>query len=736
MRLITSISFLIIGLACHYTAFGQSDNGDGAAVTDTAKVDTISVQVIAVEGQTTDTIPLKSTIDKVEEEAVNSEMDSVGAELPIVQPKDSVTKSSPDTIPSQDFREQVDVDIIKSEIDTVSTATEFAAEVVAVVPDSIPTEPIILTPLKASEYLNGLISSRELWHPEGDSLKKSLLRLVNHYNEPYDSIRNRLLNFKWDSVKLMHADVVERDTLPLRWFDKSLFIVDTIPLQKNPLITKSTVVMRVIDPLSFSMLELKQDLKERIESLLEAKDTISENIIDRNYLESKNIQLYEITERGITPSIRYREGFRPYRFNNDSTELVMVRTRKAIVGTDGSPFRIVPNGRITDSLKIAIETLTAYTYNRDSILINIKSKQGTKTPMWLTTGNEALYRYWIKNSKNDSITIWIGNPSKRDIMLTLEEDVSVERFERRMVDDTPFTTTRPDRKLLKLKPLREIPVRWSYGIIGAYSLNESFFSNYWAQGGESSLTSVLDINAQMEYNNKESKLNWATIGRLRYGTTWTDDKGFRTTTDIVEVNSQYNRVLRDKVDLSSIFYMKSQVAKGYNYPNDSVAVSKFLNPGAITIGLGMEFKPYKKTSINFSPLSYRNTFVLDTTIIDQTAHGIAKDKHAKQELGGQLLVKNTLVFFKDMEIKNTVRLFSSYLDKPQNIDVDWEMSIEKQISIYFKIKLNLNLIYNDNILFPIVDGMGEPVLFPDGSQKKGPRTQFNQMLGLTLQLKI
>jgi hypothetical protein len=494
--------------------------------------------------------------------------------------------------------------------------------------------------------------------------------------------------------------------------------------------------MRVIDSLSFSMFELKQDEKELIESLLEVKDTITENIIDKKYLESKNIQLYEITDKGITPSIRYREGFRPYRFNNDSTELVMIRIRKAIVGSDGSPFRIVSSSRITDSLKTAIETLTAYTYNRDSILININNKQGKKTPMWLTTGKEDLYRYWIKNSKNDSITIWIGNPSKREIMLTLEEDVSVERFERRMVDDIPFTTARPDRKLVKLKPLREIPVRWNYGIKGAYSLNESFFSDYWAQGGESSLTSVLDINAQLEYSNKESKLNWATTGRLRYGTTWTDDNGFRTSTDIVEINSQYNKVLREKIDLSSTFYMKSQVAKGYNYPNDTVAVSKFLNPGAITIGLGMEFKPYKKTSINFSPLSYRNTFVLDTTIIDQTAHGIDKDKRAKQEMGGQFLVKNTFVFFKDMEIKNTVRLFSSYLDKPQNIDVDWEMSIEKQISIYFKIKLNLHLIYNDNILFPIVNDMGEPVLLPDGSQKKGPRTQFNQMLGLTLELKI
>jgi hypothetical protein len=89
-----------------------------------------------------------------------------------------------------------------------------------------------------------------------------------------------------------------------------------------------------------------------------------------------------------------------------------------------------------------------------------------------------------------------------------------------------------------------------------------------------------------------------------------------------------------------------------------------------------------------------------------------------------------------MEISNTVRLFSSYLDKPQNVDIDWEMSLEKQISWYFKIRLNLHLIYDDDILFPIKDENNEPILLPDGSPKKGPRTQFNQLLGLTLVFKI
>jgi hypothetical protein len=70
------------------------------------------------------------------------------------------------------------------------------------------------------------------------------------------------------------------------------------------------------------------------------------------------------------------------------------------------------------------------------------------------------------------------------------------------------------------------------------------------------------------------------------------------------------------------------------------------------------------------------------------------------------------------------------------VDVDWEMNLEKQISWYFRIRLNLHLIYDDDIRFPVLDAAGQPVLLPDGSKKKVARTQFNQFLGLTLSFRI
>ncbi len=620
--------------------------------------------------------------------------------------------------------------------DSTTQSIQLDSTAVSEKMDSTAAKPIMLTPQAAAEFVLRVSESKSIKRNEDVFFWQSIRRLAGQFSEPLDSSIRNLNRFDWESVELEPTRIVSLDTLSIRWLNSSMFIVDTVKLERNPVFEKKTVLMTLVEPLALSAINLSQESEEQIKELFSKTDTVTETIIDKAYLQSKGVNIYELKEGVISPPLRYKKGFNAYKFTKDSTGYVFASSKKGFGKGGDSPFKFLPQVAIVDSLKASIETLIEYTQDRDSILLDISDRQGNSIPMWLGTGREDLHRYWVKNSKNDSITIWIGNPTRHNLLLALEENVSVERAERKQADEIPFVSFQPSRELVKLKPLTEIPVHWQYGFVGSYALSESYFSTYWAQGGESSLNSMLDMHAHSQYNNKAKQQQWSNTGRLRYGTTWTRANRFRTTTDIVEINSQFNKVLRKKLDFSSILYMKSQVAKGYNYPNDSIPISKFLNPGAITIGVGMEYKPQPKTSINFSLLSYRNSFVLDTVTIDQTNHGIDAEKKSKQELGGQLVAKNSIVLFKDMEINNTLRLFSSYLKKPQNVDVDWEISIEKQISIYFKIKLSAHLIYNEDILFPIVDKNGNPVMLSSGVQKKGPRTQFNQMLGLTLQLKI
>jgi hypothetical protein len=637
---------------------------------------------------------------------------------------------------------------------------------------------IVFTPASASAYMSRLLNAERLWSPSGDTMRLSLARLIDHYIEPFDRVERRLNRINFDSLQLKQIHLIKNDTLPLRWLNDSTLIVDTTELEKEPYVIQKTIIKRAIDTgsttfhydlpdikkllaakrqgqndsMAYSrdttlrepdlMFQKKEVTVQKMDSLkwkhdimVYEMDTIIKVFIDTLFLHSKNIQMHKLSDQGVTPSFIPSESRKTYRFMADSSKIIRSDAELVLVPESESPFYIVPNERMPDSLKHAVETLVAYTSERDSILLYINDIRGQKTPFWLTTGKDDLSRYWVKNYKNDSITVWLGNPSKQDITMILEQDVDVNRLNKVIVDDLPITEAKPLRTLAKVEPLQEIPVYWDYSFSSSFALNQTFLSN-WSKGGENSFSNMLDINGTARHTNKAEQTEWTNTVRLKYGSTITEEHGLRTNTDMFNLNSQFNKVIKEKIDFSAVFFMKNQVARGYKYPNDSVVVSKFLNPGSFTIGAGLEYKPFKKTTLNFSVLSYKNTFVLDTANIDQTRHGIEADKKLRQEMGGQLVVKNSVSILDGTDISNTIRLFTNYLNNPQNVDVDWEISLERKINWYFTVLLNLHFIYDDDIRFPVLDENDQPVLLPDGSQKKSPKLQFKEFLGITLSFKF
>jgi hypothetical protein len=608
----------------------------------------------------------------------------------------------------------------------LSIFAQSITEVTFTETDSTAAEPVVFTTSSASSYIIDLLETDHLWGPDGDTIKHSLERLIDHFREPFDSVERRLSRFDYDSITLEQVDIVRNDTLPLRWLNDSTFMIDTAGLIREPLIIQKTVMNEIIYRIA---LDSADDITH-LDTVLLARDTLTAVSIDSALLESRKIQLYRIAFNRIAPPLISPGSNKSVRFTADSANIIVSDRARAMVAAEGSPFYIVSSERMLDSLRYAVATLIFHTDERDSILLFFSDILGQKTPFWLTQGKNDLSRFWVKNYENDSVTIWIGNPSKRDIMLIMEEDLDVVRLEKEGVDHLPIISMEPELSLAEVEPLAEIPVYWDNNFSSSFTLNQTYFSN-WSKGGENSFSGLLDVNVGAIYTNTEDKTQWTNTARWNYGTLITEQYGLRTNADLLEFNSKYNKVIREKIDFSAVFYMKNQIARGYNYPNDSVVVSKFLNPGTFTIGLGVEYKPFKHTTLNFSPLSYRNTFVLDTANIDQTIHGIKADQRSRQEMGGQLLIISKANILRDLKISNTVRLFSGYLNKPQNIDVDWEIQLEQKINWYSSVTLNLHMIYDDDVRFPELDENGQPILLPDGSVYKVPKLQFKQYLGLS-----
>ena len=251
------------------------------------------------------------------------------------------------------------------------------------------------------------------------------------------------------------------------------------------------------------------------------------------------------------------------------------------------------------------------------------------------------------------------------------------------------------------------------------------------KGGESSISTSLDITWYADYNNKPMLLSSNHFARIKYGLIASGKEGIRKNLDLLETNSKLNHKAFGKFDFSGIMLFKTQVSKGYSYPNDSVPVSKFLNPAILTLGLGLDYKPDKFTSINFSPISYKVTFVPDTSSIDQTKYGISENRKSKHEPGASFLISNEFRPFKNVTVTNRLQLFTNYINNPQNIDVDWEMILKANLNWFTEVRLNTHLIFDDDTKTLVFDKDKNPVIGNDGIPKKTARVQFKELLGLS-----
>jgi hypothetical protein len=198
------------------------------------------------------------------------------------------------------------------------------------------------------------------------------------------------------------------------------------------------------------------------------------------------------------------------------------------------------------------------------------------------------------------------------------------------------------------------------------------------KGGENSISTALDVTGYAYYNNKALKISSNNFARLKYGLIASGENGIRKNIDLLETNSNLNHKAFGKFDFSAILLFKTQIANGKNYTKTSagndtaIIVSKFMNPAILIIGFGLDYKPNKVTSINFSPLSYKGTFVPDKSI-DQTTYGIPMGKRSLNEPGVSFMISNEIKPVKNVTVLNRLQLFTNYIHNPQNVDVDWEM---------------------------------------------------------------
>ena len=270
----------------------------------------------------------------------------------------------------------------------------------------------------------------------------------------------------------------------------------------------------------------------------------------------------------------------------------------------------------------------------------------------------------------------------------------------------------------------------------AIDISEIAFLN-WSAGGSSAVTGLIKGHFHRDYNN--NNMVWKNELLFRYGLNKQEGTELRKTDDVFRINSTFGYRKDTLSDWyhSAQFNFNTQFTAGYNYPNTTAAISKPFAPAYTFLGIGSEYiNKEKKFTFYASPLTLKNTLVLDQTLANIGAFGVTKavydaqgniiteGKTSRTELGILLTSYIEKEVYKNINIKTRLSLYTDYINNFGNIDVDWQFQMDLIVNEYVNANIGFNLIYDDDV-DSVEEINGAPV-------NVGPKIQLKQVLGIGL----
>lgn len=260
-----------------------------------------------------------------------------------------------------------------------------------------------------------------------------------------------------------------------------------------------------------------------------------------------------------------------------------------------------------------------------------------------------------------------------------------------------------------------------------HSLNgtQSSFVN-WNAGGRNNISLNASILASANFN--KEMWSWSNDLSLAFGGIKYLDESevfmYQKTDDKIDLSSMAGIRISKKFLISLNAGFKTQFADGFTYPNDSIAVSKFMAPGYMNLALGTDYVKDANFSVFGSPFAAKTTFVMDDSLSQIGSFGVEKGERVRHEFGAFIKLKWNAALMKNIEMKSKLELFSNYLNNPQNIDVNAELVFVFRVNSLFSATAQWNLIYDDDIQIRDING------------NVGPRTQFKSVIGIGISYKL
>lgn len=259
----------------------------------------------------------------------------------------------------------------------------------------------------------------------------------------------------------------------------------------------------------------------------------------------------------------------------------------------------------------------------------------------------------------------------------------------------------------------------------------------WSAGGNNSISGIAKINIKRDYKNNHTV--WQNELKGSYGLNKEDRRELRKTEDLIELNSTfgYRKDITSKWYSSAKFNFKTQFSNGYKYPNTDKPISKFFSPAYSFLGVGSEyFSKENALKIYLSPLTNKMTFVYNKVLANEGAFGVepavydyvgnlvTEGENLKVEIGTYISTEWKTVVMENIKMSNKLILYTDYLNKYGNVDINWEVNFDLTINKHVTANVGTHFIYDDDVkLKKDINNDGILVAV-------GPKIQLKQLLGI------
>lgn len=248
----------------------------------------------------------------------------------------------------------------------------------------------------------------------------------------------------------------------------------------------------------------------------------------------------------------------------------------------------------------------------------------------------------------------------------------------------------------KSKALKTQYSPWRKSATLSLQLTQNYATDNWHQGSANAFAMLWNAKAIVNY--KSANISWENTLDWRVGASTVSQDSLRivnTTDDKLQVYSKFGYQLHKKWYLSMYADFRTNLFPNFQ-KNSQMLNATFLTPIRYSMGVGVDCKVVKGLSINFSPVTYKMVYALNTNpeCVNVTDFGIAEGTDMLNEVGSSLRVEWKWRPLREIELETKFYFFTNY----KQVETELEIDVDFIINRYMSARLLLHPRYDGTIV--------------------------------------